>query len=79
MKLVGGLIREIKIKGLVEWQDWFAWHPVRVGITAYGHRRKVWLEKVQRKGIRKCEANGRGGSFEYWVWLYREIGAKDLK
>ena len=47
-----------------QWHPWFAWRPVRVDA-----RTCIWLETIERKGIREY---GYGGSV--WDWTYRYEG-----
>jgi hypothetical protein len=76
MKWINGLTAEEKDKRRHEWNDWFAWYPVMVGVTAEQRKIKVWWQSVQRKGRVVRFFDG-----FYWEWEYREksIGAKDLK
>ena len=51
------------------WHKWFAWYPVKAGITGDGENQrhvKIWLAYVERKG-----------SLGYRS--YREIKKEDIK
>ncbi|QDP50619.1 MAG: hypothetical protein Tp1125DCM00d2C21254131_60 [Prokaryotic dsDNA virus sp.] len=37
--------RKTQKKDKTQWNDWFAWYPVRIGEDL------VWLETVQRRGV----------------------------
>jgi hypothetical protein len=49
------------------WHFWFAWYPVTVKTYPDGAEKKVWLQKVLRKGTLRC---GMEGCF--WTYKYKE-------
>jgi hypothetical protein len=50
---------------LSNWHNYFAWFPVRVGLTKNKRRIFAWLESVRRKGTYYAE------DMSYWVWEYK--------
>lgn len=53
---------ESRRERLRRWHLWFAWYPVR----ATGENKKIWLERVWRRGELKDVPD-----FPYWDWEYR--------
>ena len=53
-----------RTRRLEQWHPWFAWRPIRVDA-----RTCVWLEFIERKGIRQYSYGGPG-----WCWSYRYEG-----
>jgi len=51
-----------------KWHRWFAWYPIKIGITNDGHHIKLWLEYVERKGYHTSDWDG-----GYTIYSYREI------
>lgn len=68
MRWINGETWDHKRARLESWHDWFAWYPVKAGITENGHWVKVWLVTVERKGIIRYD--WQGGNI--WCWTYRE-------
>jgi hypothetical protein len=59
-----------KYRAKKRWHLWFAWYPVRVPTNGrMSGQKKVWLEKVYRKGEYVL-------SYEscYWFWEYKLKG-----
>ena len=61
---IGARRRAIKM-----WHDWFAWFPVRVPSTT--GKKRVWLEKVRRRGD-FIRWGGYEGTSESIAWEYKE-------
>lgn len=60
MKFKGPLSFEARETLRSQWNPWFAWRPVRVGVDEFR-----WLEKVERRRI----MDWFGGQWEYRVIL----------
>lgn len=66
MKIKTGLTRkeqEDYSNYLMEWHDWFAWRPVKVGECDYR-----WLETVRRR-----KTFEKRGDIVHIAWLYGQI------
>lgn len=73
MKWVSTETKESKFIRLSDWHVWFAWFPVTVKTTVKKdgktYRVKVWLDKVERRGIRRTDYEGGG----FWIWEYNKL------
>ena len=70
MKWVNGLTDKEIHRRREQWHRWFAWFPVIVEITEDGHKVKIWLETVERRG--RFIPGYNGG----WLYVYQELKGK---
>jgi hypothetical protein len=74
MKWINGLTFQEKIRRKSLWHEWYAWFPVRVGVTKDGHGIYAWLETVMRKGTYHC-----WGYDCHWTYEYMSYGLKEAQ
>jgi hypothetical protein len=70
MKWINGLDKDEKISRKQEWHRWFAWFPVTVDLTNDGHKIKIWLGYVERKGVYN---HYRPLFDDFYTYEYREV------
>jgi hypothetical protein len=68
MKWIDGLTWSEKQRRKKIWHRWFAWYPIRIGETEDGHKIKIWLQYIWRKGY-----HSRSWEYSFWTWEYAEV------
>jgi hypothetical protein len=66
MRWIDGYSYNEKRRRKEVWHLWFAWYPVRIGVTPEHRKIYVWLESVWRKGV---YISSWGDC--YWIYQYK--------